>query len=120
VVEVSTGVWSRVSSLCRAGGARSAREHALATEREAPSGRALLLWVAVGAFLGIIAAHSPSKLPSLSGQALLAILGGVIGFGTSVVLTMRHAVAEAVRNALLNINRVRDAHWLAKHPIDYA
>jgi hypothetical protein len=48
------------------------------------------------------------------------LLGGAIGFGAAVVGESRCLTASIAGGALKNIGRVRDEHWLSKHPIDYA
>jgi len=107
-------------------GARSAGEHALATEPVgtmlARSARASLPWAAIGASVGLLSVYSARKHESIRNQALFGILGAVIGigFGTNVALSTRQLTGEIVHGAVRNINAVRDAHWLAKHPIDYA
>jgi len=105
-------------------GARSAREHALATEPVgtmlARSARASLPWAAVGASMGVLAVYSARKHESIRNEVWFGILGAVIGFGTNVVLSNQQLTGEIVHGAVRNITAVRDAHWLAKHPIDYA
>ena len=103
-------------------GARSAGEHALATE---PAGTVLarslgasLPWAAIGASAGLL--YSARKHELIRNQILFGVLGGIIGFGTNVALSTRQLTGEMVHGAVRNINTVRDAHWLAKHPIDYA
>ena len=103
-------------------GARSAGERALATEPVstvlARSARASLPWAAMGATVGLL--YSARRRESIRNQVLFGVLGGVIGFGTNVTLSTRPLTSEIVHGAVRNINTVRDAHWLAKHPIDYA
>jgi hypothetical protein len=48
------------------------------------------------------------------------VLGGVIGFGAGVVWNSRRLTAAVAKGALRNVGRVRDEHWLERHPIDYA
>ena len=103
-------------------GARSAREHALATEPVgailARSARASLPWAAIGASVGFV--YSARKHESIRNGVLLGVLGAVIGVGTSVAFSTRQLTGEIVHGAVQNTKTVRDAHWLAKHPIDYA
>ena len=103
-------------------GARSAGERALATEPVstvlARSARASLPWAAMGASVGLL--YSARRHESIRNRVLFGVLGGVIGFGTNVTLSTRQMTGEMVHGAVQNINTVRDAHWLAKHPIDYA
>jgi len=105
-------------------GARSAEEHALATEPVGVlltrSARASLPWAAIGASLGLLAAHSARKHKSIRNQILFSLLGAALGFGTKAALSTRQLTGEIVHGAVRSVNSVRDAHWLAKHPIDYA
>jgi len=105
-------------------GVRSAGAHALAAEpvgaQLTRSARASLLWTMMGASIGLLAICSARKHNSIRNQVLFGLLGAAIGFGTNVALNTRQLTAEIVHDAVRNINSVRDAHWLAKHPIDYA
>jgi hypothetical protein len=51
---------------------------------------------------------------------VFGLLGGAVGFGAGVVWKSRRLVASAANSALRNIGKVRDEHWLTKHPINYA
>ena len=103
-------------------GARWAGDHALATEPVgavlAWSARASLPWAAVGASVGLL--YGARKHESIRHQVLFGVVGGIIGFGTNVALSTRPLTSEIVHGAVRNMNAVRDAHWLARHPIDYA
>ena len=107
-------------------GARSAGEHMLATEPVgtvlARSARASLPWAAIGASVGLLAVCSARKHESIRNGVLFGVLGAVIGFGfvTNVPRSAWQLTGEIVHGAERNINTVRDAHWLANHPIDYA
>jgi len=48
------------------------------------------------------------------------LLGCSIGFGAGMVWESRRLTVSAASGALKNIGKVRDEHWLTKHPIDYA
>jgi hypothetical protein len=48
------------------------------------------------------------------------LVGGAIGFMASLIWENRRFTASVVSGALKNIGKVRDEHWLEKHPIDYA
>ena len=101
---------------------RSAGDYALATEPVgsflARSARASLPWAAIGASVGLL--YSARKHESIRNQVLFGILGGIVGFGTNATLSTRQLAGEMVHGAVRNISTVRDAHWLGKHPIDYA
>jgi hypothetical protein len=101
-------------------GARSAGEHVAEPVGTilARSARTSLPWVAVGAAIGLL--YSARKHESIRSQVLFGVLGGIIGFGTNVTLSTRQLTGEVVHCAVRNISNLRDAHWLAKHPIDYA
>jgi hypothetical protein len=105
-------------------GARSARDKALASQPASTVlGRSALTSLppaAMGAFVGLLAGHCGSKRHSVRNAAVFGLLGAAIGFGTNMALSTRYVTEETVRGAVKNINTVRDAHWLAKNPIDYA
>jgi hypothetical protein len=103
-------------------GARSAGERAMATEPVggvlARSAQASLPWAAVGASL--LGVYSATRHRTIRNQILFCVVGAVVGFGTNLAFSTRQLTGEIVHGAVRNINTVRDAHWLAKHPIDYA
>jgi hypothetical protein len=105
-------------------GARSAEEHACTTEPVGVlltrSARASLPWAAIGASLGLLAVYSARKQKSIRMQLLFGLLGAALGFGTKAALSTRWLTGEMVHGAVQSVNSVRDAHWLAEHPIDYA
>ncbi|MGA8149565.1 MAG: hypothetical protein WB952_01210 [Terriglobales bacterium] len=51
---------------------------------------------------------------------MYGLLGGAIGLGAGIAWETRCLTARAAGGALKNIGKVRDEHWLTKHPIDYA
>ena len=103
-------------------GGRLAGEHALASEPVgtilARSVRQSLPWAAIGAFL--LGVYSATQHRTFRNQILFCVVGAVIGSGANVALSTRQLSGEIVHGAVRNIITVRDAHWLAKHPIDYA
>ena len=105
-------------------GARSAEEHARTTQPVGVlltrSARASLPWAAIGAYVGLLAVGSAARHKSIRNQVLFGFLGALIGCGTNVAFSTRQLTGEMVHGAVRNINTARDAHWLAKHPIDYA
>jgi len=105
-------------------GARSAEEHARTTKPVGAlltrSARASLPWAVIGACVGLLAVHSVRKHQSIRNQLLFGLAGAALGFGTKAALSTRQLTGEMVHGAVRSVNSVRDAHWLAKHPIDYA
>jgi hypothetical protein len=105
-------------------GARSGREAFLNGESLTPllseSVRNALKPAVLGACLGVLGSRPGSREKSVGRTLVYGLLGGVIGFGAAVVWESRCLTASVAGGALENIGRVRDEHWLATHPIDYA
>ena len=105
-------------------GARSGREAFLNGESLTPfvsnSVRNALRPAAVGALMGVLGSYPGSRQNSMTRALAFGLLGGAIGFGAGIVWEGRRLTASAACGALKSIGRVRDAHWLTKHPIDYA
>jgi len=75
---------------------------------------------AIGACIGLLGSY-PGNSRNSAGRALAyGLVGGVLGFGAGVAWRSRFLSASVVSGAWKNIDRVRDEHWLEKHPIDYA
>jgi len=104
-------------------GTRSGREAFLDGKPLTPflkdSVRKALIPAAIGSCIGMIGnARKHYRSP---GQVLaLGLIDGMIGFGLGMTWQGRRLAASATRSALKKMSRVRDEHWLAKHPIDYA
>jgi hypothetical protein len=82
--------------------------------------RKALVPAAIGTLVGVVAG-CPARRPRSTVQRVVsAVLGGAIGFGAGVVWENRSLVVSAANSALKNIGKVRDEHWLERHPIDYA
>ena len=105
-------------------GARSGEEAFLHGESLTPflgeSVRSALKPAALGACLGVLGSCPGSREKSISRALAYGLLGGVIGFGAGVAWESRHLTVSAACGALRNVGKVRDEHWLTKHPIDYA
>ena len=105
-------------------GARSSGEAFLNGESLMPflseSVRSALRPAALGACIGVIGSNPRSGQRSLGSVLAFGLLGGAVGFGAGVVWKSRRLVASAANSALRNIGKVRDEHWLTKHPINYA
>ena len=48
------------------------------------------------------------------------MIGGTVGFGIGLVWQTRSLAASMASEIFESIEKVRDEHWLEKHPIDYA
>ncbi len=105
-------------------GARAGGETFFNGESLAPflseSVRSALKPAVLGACLGVLGSYPASREKSISRTLAYGLLGGVIGFGAGVVWESRRLSASVACGALKNIGKVRDEHWFAKHPIDYA
>jgi hypothetical protein len=105
-------------------GARSGREAFLHGGALAPylstSVRNALRPAAFGMCLGLLGGY-PGKRDQTRNRALVfGLLGGAIGFCFGLVWESRQLTLSVASAALENIEKVRDEHWLEKHPIDYA
>lgn len=69
----------------------------------------------IGAFGG-----AANRNRSVGRVLTFALLGGAVGFAAGLVWESRHLTANALWGACKRIGRVRDEHWLERHPIDYA
>lgn len=105
-------------------GARSGREAFLHGGALAPflstSLRNALKPAALGMCLGLLGGHSGKRDQTTSRALAFGLLGSAIGFGFGLVWESRQLTLSVATAALENIEKVRDEHWLEKHPIDYA
>ncbi|MGO9796465.1 MAG: hypothetical protein ACLPLZ_10275 [Terracidiphilus sp.] len=75
---------------------------------------------ALGACIGVLGSYSGYRRKSIARTLAFGFLGGAIGLGAGLAWESRRLTASVAGSALRNIGRVRDEHWLTKHPIDYA
>lgn len=75
---------------------------------------------AAGAILGVLGSFPGTRNRSANRALTLCFLGGAIGLGVGIAWQSRRLTASVADGALKNIGRVRDEHWLERHPIDYA
>jgi hypothetical protein len=105
-------------------GARSGGDAFLNGEPVAPflseSVQKALKPAVVGACLGLLGSYAGSRRKSIGRVLAFGLLGGAIGFGAGVAWEGRCFTASVAGGALRNIGKVRDEHWLTRHPIDYA
>jgi len=105
-------------------GMRCGREVFLEGESLTPflseSVRNALAPAALGACLGVLGSYPGSREKSVTRALAYGLLGGAIGLGAGIAWETRRLAVSAAGGALRNIGKVRDKHWLTKHPIDYA
>ena len=82
--------------------------------------RAALVPAAIGACLGLLGSFPVSRSEKTSRMLYLGLLGGAIGLTAGLAWESRRITESAARGALQNIHKVRDEHWVEKHPVAYA
>jgi hypothetical protein len=75
---------------------------------------------AIGAAVGALGAGLFTRRRARSSVATGSLLGTIVGCGAAVAWASRASLIPALRIAGRRVHTVRDAHWLAQHPIDYA
>ncbi|MGH9641659.1 MAG: hypothetical protein ACRD3Q_04485 [Terriglobales bacterium] len=73
-----------------------------------------------GACLGLLGGYRTNGNRSANRALAYGFLGGAIGFTAAVAWENRRLAASVARQAHKEIDKVRDEHWLERHPIDYA
>jgi hypothetical protein len=68
----------------------------------------------------VLSSYPGYREKSITRALVYGLLGGAIGLGAGLAWESRRLTASVAGGALRNIGRVRDEHWLSKHPIDYA
>ena len=105
-------------------GARCGCQRAIADEpaREVlvSAARNSLPLAAVGACVVSLAARSARGRSSARAGVLVGLAGALIGFTAGFAFRARPVVEDIAHEAVHSMNGVRDARWLAQHPIDYA
>ncbi len=104
-------------------GVRSGRDTFLGGESLTPYIRESLrqAWkpAAIGVCIGVLSGPRYSRRSA--GRVLaFGLLGGAVGFTTSIAWKSRRLTASVLSGVRKNVGRVRDEHWLERHPIDYA
>jgi hypothetical protein len=104
-------------------GARSAEEQIPGESRRSiliRSARTSLAPSVTAASLGLLTGYLAGKRGSTHNAVVFGLLGAVIGFAGGMVWGTRCMTGEMARGAIKKMDATRDAHWLAKHPVDYA
>lgn len=82
--------------------------------------RAALVPAAVGACLGLLSSLPISGKEKTSRMLYLALFGGAIGLSAGLAWESRRITKMTAHEALENIHKARDEHWVEKHPVAYA
>lgn len=105
-------------------GARSGEEAFLNGKSLTPflseSVRSALKPAALGACIGVLGSYPGYQQKSIARALTFGLLGGAIGLGAGLAWESRRLTASVAGSALRKIGKVRDEHWLTRHPIDYA
>jgi len=109
-VEGSIGYWKALAGAGWAGiaSARRGAGRARATSWEP---------VALAAGIGMLAAGLLAK-GRAGARVAAGLAGGLVAGGATAAF--RALISPAAHEAATRVNAVRDAHWVQKHPIDYA
>ena len=75
---------------------------------------------AIGACIGLLGSYPGDHRRPVGRALVFGFLGWVIGLGAGVAWKTRGLTECVACNAFRNIGKVRDEHWLERHPIDYA
>jgi len=82
--------------------------------------RASLGLAAIGACAGVLQCLVSSRGRRIPKSIALGAVGSAIGFFAGFTWTTRDLTSSMVQGAARNMGLARDAHWLERHPIDYA
>ncbi len=75
---------------------------------------------AVGACIGLLGSYLGDHRSSIGRALAFGFVGWAIGLGVGVAWKTRGLTECVASNAFRNIGKLRDEHWLKRHPIDYA
>lgn len=84
------------------------------------SARASLGLATLGACAGLLRYYLPARNHRAVKTLACGLLGGAVGFLAGFGWKTRDLTESMTRSAARQVNVVRDQHWLAQHPIDYA
>ena len=105
-------------------GARCGREAFLKGRSLAPflseEVRNALKPAAVGVCIGVLGSRPGDRRSPINRALVFGFVGGAIGFAAGIAWRTRGLTECVASNAFRNIGKLRDEHWLERHPIDYA
>ena len=82
--------------------------------------RASLGLAAIGACAGLLQCFASGRDRRIPKGILLGAVGSAVGFIAGFSWKTRDLTSSMVQGAARNMGSARDAHWLERHPIDYA
>ena len=75
---------------------------------------------AVGGVIGMLGSSVTGNRKPSSKTAVGGLVGTILGFGAGLAWASRPCLRPVVRTSARRMTAIRDARWLAAHPIDYA
>jgi len=84
------------------------------------SARASLGLATLGVCAGLLRYYLPGRNHRTAKTVACGLLGGAVGFLAGFGWKTRDLAESMTRSAARQMNVVRDQHWLAQNPIDYA
>jgi hypothetical protein len=75
---------------------------------------------AIGACIGVAGGILNDDRKPARGAIVGGFLGAAVGLSAGIAWNARSVIAAIAGNAAKNSSQLRDAQWLARHPIDYA
>lgn len=123
--------WSKASadygrSLLHSGieGARSGQQEFLNGKSLTPflneSLQNALIPAFLGVCIGVLGSYVAPRQKSLEKGLIFGVVGGAVGLAAGLAWESRGLTSSVAERALTSIGKVREEHWLSKHPIDYA
>jgi hypothetical protein len=82
--------------------------------------RSACLPAAIGAALGVLTLRLARQGKSRRSALVGGLVGAAIGFGGGFGFSLREVTALIAQGTAKNLEVVRDAHWIEKHPVNYA
>jgi hypothetical protein len=82
--------------------------------------RASMGLAAIGACAGLLQCFASGRDRRIPKSIALGVVGSAVGFIAGFSWKTRDLTASMVQGAARNMGSARDAHWLERHPIDYA
>jgi hypothetical protein len=103
-------------------GANSAFKHAGPETGPAFSQAVRHSWAAaaIGACIGVAGGIVNDDRKPARGAVVGGFLGAAVGLSAGIAWNARSVISAIADSAAKNAVQLRDAHWLARHPIDYA